>query len=290
MKQLLNILKNNFPQSSHRTFKTWLLKKRVYINNKPARSITEQVEEGQSVTLRNNPPKRLDGLVILYEDDDFVVIEKPSGLLSVATPKNPYCAHSILKKAFGKTKVYVVHRLDQFTSGVMAFALNQKANIALKEQFYKKSAKRSYVAVLEGNVEQKGVWKDYLKESVSTKMHIAKNGQVAITYFQKIAQSAKFCFVFFELKTGRKNQLRVQSQAHKAPITGDKKYGAQHDPFKRLGLHAIKLELFHPTTHKKMTFFSKMPSIFLKPFKVISKIETFLKAFDQKQTEQTLLF
>ncbi|NGX31591.1 MAG: Ribosomal large subunit pseudouridine synthase D [Chlamydiae bacterium] len=294
MKPLIDILKKNFPTSSNRTFKTWLEQKRVRIDGKKAVNLHEDVLPNQQVILTQRPPKKLKDLVILYEDDDLIVVEKPSGLLSVASNTNTYCAHSILKKMFGKTRVHIIHRLDQFTSGVMAFALNQKSKEALKQQFFEKSAKRLYAAVLEGKLKKHGMWKTRLFESKDTKMHVTKATggriQLAITYFNTIETGPKFSFVAFELKTGKKNQIRVQAAANHTPIVGDKKYGTHSDPLKRLGLHALELQLTHPSTHKKMFFHSKMPPIFFKPFKNRSRIQTFLKTFEQKKPQQVLKF
>lgn len=262
MISLFEFLEQKNKEVSKSTIRSWIKDKRVVIDGKLRQK--GEVSEQASWYLKPKE-KRLPAKVkILYQDPHFIVLDKPPSLLSVATDNQPHCLHGILKKIFHK-KVYVVHRLDQGTSGVILFALSEEGYVGLKEMFRKHDLKRVYYGIVEGEVEEdEGVFDVQIKEDKSTTMRVVKTGGVqAITYWQKEKIKKGYTLLKFLLQTGKKNQIRVQCQHAGFPITGDKKYGAKKDPIKRLALHAYELSFVHPLTNKPMRFISPVPKKFL---------------------------
>lgn len=212
----------------------------------------------------------IDGLRILYEDSHLVVIDKPSNMLSVAAAfDKTKTAHAILKNHYRPNKVYVVHRLDQDTSGVMLFGLSETAYEKLKEIFEEHLITRQYVAIIEGQLlESQGTWESYLYEDDFYTVHVttAANPRArrAITHYEVLNANKLYSLVKFTLETGRKNQIRVHCQAAGHSIVGDTKYGATRNPIKRLCLHAQHLGFEHPISGKKLYFESPIPTEFKK--------------------------
>jgi 23S rRNA pseudouridine1911/1915/1917 synthase len=253
--------------SSKNTFKQWIREGRVLLDGKIVRKPDISVEKDQVVSLGPKMKYLEEGIRILYDDADLVVIEKPLGLLSVATDFETLdTAHAMLKRAYHSKTVYPVHRLDQDTSGVMVFALNERAKEGLKALFAEHRLVRQYMAIVEGHLESaEGTWTNYLYEDQKYKVHITTNkelGTIAITHYLVEEVSRRHSRLRLTLETGRKNQIRVQCQAAGHPVVGDKKYGATSDPIKRLALHAHRLEFIHPISGKKMAFLSPAPGSF----------------------------
>jgi len=268
---LLEALAKLAPDSSKTSLRSWLKEGRVFVNGKCEKLGTHLVSEGQVVSLGAKAKHTSEGdLKIIYEDNHIVVVDKPHGLLSVSTAfENGITAHGLLKKNYKPKKVYVVHRLDQDTSGVMLFALSEEAYIALKKMFEKHDLERSYTAIVEGKMEfADGTWRSYLYEDPVTyivhETDIPEQGKLAITHYQVFKTTKKHSVIQLKLETGKKNQIRVHCQKAGFPIIGDKKYGAKSNPIKRLGLHAHLLCFDHPITHKKMRFESPLPEEFRK--------------------------
>ncbi|MBQ2946945.1 MAG: RNA pseudouridine synthase [Bacilli bacterium] len=210
--------------------------------------------------------KKLD---ILYEDKFIIVVNKPSNLLTVATDKEKdrtlySYVYDYLKQKNKNNKVFIVHRLDKDTSGIVIFAKDEKTKFYLQDNWDK--FKRNYVAVVNGKVEKKkGVIKSYLQE---TKTHLTysvndKNGKLAITEYEKILENKQYTMLSLNLKTGRKNQIRVQLADIGNPIVGDKKYGIKKDPIRRMALVANTLEFIHPKTNKKIIIDIDIPTSFI---------------------------
>jgi len=214
-------------------------------------------------------------LAILFEDDSIIVIDKSSGLLSVSTDKETgETAFSILK-GYVKAKnynaqLYVVHRLDRDTSGVMMFSKSREIQQQLQNNWEEVITKRIYYAVVEGNVQvDKGEIISWLKENKALKVYSSKvegDGQKAVTHYRVLRRKAGYTLLEVELETGRKNQIRVHCQDLGHSIAGDRKYGAQTDPLRRLALHAGILEFPHPLTGKLLHFETPVPPQFEKMF------------------------
>lgn len=210
--------------------------------------------------------KKLD---ILYEDKFIIVVNKPSNLLTVATEKEKdrtlySYVYDYLKQKNKNNKVFIVHRLDKDTSGIVIFAKDEKTKFYLQDNWDK--FKRNYVAVVNGKVEKKkGVLKSYLQE---TKTHLTysvndKNGKLAITEYEKVLENKEYTMLSLNLKTGRKNQIRVQLADMGNPIVGDKKYGIKKDPIRRMALVANTLEFIHPKTKEKIVIDIDIPNSFI---------------------------
>ena len=209
--------------------------------------------------------KKLD---ILYEDKYVIVVNKPCNLLTVATEKEKdrtlyHYVFDYLKQKSKNNKVFIVHRLDKDTSGIVILAKDEKTKFYLQDNWDK--FKRGYVAIVYGKMDNKGVLKNYLNE---TKTHLTyivndKNGKLAITEYEKILENKKYTMLSLTLKTGRKNQIRVQLSHIGNPIVGDKKYGIKKDPIRRMALHANYLSFIHPKTNKVINIDIDIPNSFI---------------------------
>ena len=168
-------------------------------------------------------------------------------------------------------RIFIVHRLDRDTSGVMVFARSEKIKNELQDAWSDANHRRIYTVIIEGTLFKKeGTINASIREAKSLKMHLAKpdeEGQDAITQFTIIDENKRFSLVEARLLTGRKNQIRVHFESLGHPVAGDKKYGAETNPLGRLCLHATTLSFKHPGTGKKITFTSPPPSGFKRLFR-----------------------
>ncbi len=266
---LLEILAELSPESSKTTLRSWLKEGRVSVDASIQKISSYPVKKGQTVSLGRKVKMTEEGISILYQDAHLVVVDKPEGLLSVSTNfEKGNTLYSLLKKNFRPKPVFVVHRLDQDTSGVILFALTEKARDLLKETFEKHAIERSYAAIVEGEImEESGKWESYLYEDpnyVVRETDDKRKGRLAITHYH-VENSHKFYTLLkINLETGRKNQIRVHCQMAGHPIAGDRKYGSKRNPIKRLCLHAFMLGFEHPITKKQMHFESPIPEAFLR--------------------------
>ena len=209
----------------------------------------------------------------VYEDGDFVAIDKPAGLLSVESDKQTECAYGyMLKYLQSKDKTsrpFILHRIDKETSGVLVFAKNIKLHSMLKMHWNEQVQTREYYAVVEGVMTEKsGTLVDYLKENATNLVYATGDptGQKAITHYEVLAENAQYSLLRVKIDTGRKNQIRVQMKAHGNPVVGDDKYGSTKNPLGRLGLHASKLEFIHPVSKELITITAPVPATFRELF------------------------
>ena len=266
-KKTLNLLESLaylYPESSKNTLKKWIRAKRVFLDNSIALDINAPVNPGSKITLGAKKEFCRYNIEILYEDSDLVVIYKPENLLSVATDNEQFrTAHDYLKRRVKGKRVYPVHRLDRDTSGVMVFAYTERAKNHLKNQFEAHSIYREYRAIVHGHMEiKKGRWQSYLIEDGACKMHETiqpEGAKLAITDYEVLAESRALSLVKLVLKTGKKNQIRVQAAKRNHPLLGDEKYGKENDTFPRLALHAIALDFIHPSKEKLFKFTYPFP-------------------------------
>ena len=207
--------------------------------------------------------KKLD---IIYEDKNILVVNKPSKMLTISDGTNASTlyemARDYVKKKHKSNKIFIVHRLDKDTSGVVLFAKTEEIKRKLQNN-WNDLTDREYIAILEGNLrEEKGVIKNYLLEDRTHKVYVSKNkkGEYAETHFEVINRISKNTIVRIFIKTGKKNQIRVAFASLKHPIIGDKKYGSITNPIKRLGLHAYKLGI--KVNGEYHEFIAKLPSNF----------------------------
>lgn len=211
------------------------------------------------------------GLSILYEDHDILVVDKTSGLLTVSNAKvREKTAHYLLNEYVRKgnqksrNRVFIVHRLDRDSSGIIVFAKNEDAKRYLQEEW--QQFKKKYYAVVQGTLPKKeGVISSYLAENSVHKMYSVndpKEGKLAKTGYKVLRESKKYSLLEIDLLTGRKNQIRVHFAEQGCPVVGDKKYGEKEKGIKRLALHAASITILHPYTKETMTFTAKIPAYF----------------------------
>ena len=227
-----------------------------------------EVNAGRPFVVLRNPRMQL-----VYEDDDVIVINKGYGLLSVGTQshKKEESAYDILrtyvKEQNPRNKLYVVHRLDRDTSGLMMFAKSEEAQETLRHNWNNMVLDRLYVALLEGYVkEDSGFVKSRLAENSQFVVYSTDNpdeGKLALTRFNVLKRANGLSLVEFSLDTGRKNQIRVHASEMGHPISGDRKYGAKESRLHRLCLHARTLRFAHPVTRRDMRFELPVPTRFL---------------------------
>jgi len=263
---LLLFLKECFPDSSTSQIKKWIEQGRFEKEENTIVSPISPLKEGDVVTFLHRPKKDKKPYTMLYEDQHFVVIDKPAGLLSVNTElTDEMSLHTYLKKQFPRKKIWVVHRLDKDTSGVILFALEERAYRSLKDQLKERTMNRQYLAIVEGVVEGGGTWDTHLLEDSSLTMQVVppltKKAQRAITHWKALGHDSKMSLIECHLHTGKKNQIRVQASHAGHPIVGDKKYkSTKKTP--HIGLHALTLECIHPISQEKMTFKAPIPLSF----------------------------
>ena len=210
-------------------------------------------------------------LKILYEDKYLIIVNKPSNLLTIATTKEKektlfHQVYEYLKQKNKNNKVFIVHRLDKDTSGIVVFAKDIQTKAFLQNNWDK--FKRKYVAVVHGHTKEKDILKNYLME---TKTHLTyivndKKGKLAITEYEKVLENNKYTMLSINIKTGRKNQIRVQLSNIGNPIVGDKKYGIK-DSTNNMCLVANTLEFIHPKTKQKIVIDIDIPKNIINLFK-----------------------
>lgn len=235
------------------------------------------VNEGDAVAInftRSYTVLRHPRLQLVYEDEYVVVVNKGYGLLSVSrgAAKPETTAYNIvknyLKECDSRQKVFIVHRLDRDTSGLMMFAKTPEAKEAMQHNWNNMVLERKYVAVVEGNVENdEGVIRSYLGETSAHEVFSTQDpqqGKLAVTRYKVLARGQGRSLVEYSLDTGRKNQIRVHSHELGHPIVGDRRYGASQSPIGRLCLHARTLRFVHPQSRNDMNFQLPVPAKFLK--------------------------
>ncbi|MDR2653609.1 MAG: RluA family pseudouridine synthase [Prevotellaceae bacterium] len=263
---------------SRTAVKSLFAHKQVFVDGKNISQYNFEVRTNQTITINsigkanNKLENSLNNLKIVFEDDDIIVVEKPSGMLSIATENdNGMTAYSLLrnyvKTKSSENKIFIVHRLDKGTSGLMMFAKNEQAKRILQSHWDNFIRQRKYVAVVCGRMKnEKDTIISYLKENAAMQMFVSKSAedaQRAVLSYRVLKSNNNFSLVEIELETGRKNQIRVQMQDIGRSVAGDKKYGGKSSPIGRLALHAQTLEFIHPMSREKMRFITKIPKKFM---------------------------
>lgn len=261
---LIEFLKKMFSNLSKNSVKSLLHNEKVFVNGNMTTKYNYELNIGDVVEIRDKVAKNID---IIYEDKDIIVINKPSGLLTVATEKekNKTAYHLVmeyLKKKNKNNRIFVIHRLDKDTSGIIMFAKNERAKHLYQDNWNDIVKKRCYYAVIDGKMQNKeGTIKSYLKENGNMVYSVKdRSGKLAITEYKVLKERKNISLLDINLKTGRKNQIRVHMKENKTPILGDLKYGEKSKLINRLALHAYKLELINPVTKKLLIFEASMPN------------------------------
>ena len=273
---LMELLTSRLTDATRTTVKSLLRHGQVRLGGRVTSQFDAPVEPGAAVEVnftRSWPVFRNPRLQIVYEDDDIIVINKGYGLLSVGTGnnKNEATAYNILKDYVksidSANKIFVVHRLDRGTSGLMMFARNPQAQEAMQHNWKNMVLDRRYVAVLEGSLDDdEGTVRSNLGETSQYEVYSTDDmtaGKPAVTRYRVMRRGRGFTLAEFSLETGRKNQIRVHARDLGHPITGDRKYGARRSPIGRIALHAMTLRFAHPITRKLMSFELPVPQKFL---------------------------
>lgn len=274
-KPLMEFVQLMLPGQSRTSVKALLKHGQVQLDGVITTQFDEPVKPGANVAVNLSRPYvsfSHPRLKIVYEDDDIIVVNKGYGLLSMGTERKQkdITAYSALrdyvKKVHPSNKIFIVHRLDRDTSGLMMFAKTLKAQEVMRHNWNNMVLERTYVAVLEGSMEEdSGVIRSRLAENSRYEVyttHDPNAGKLAVTRYRVIGRGNGYTLAEFSLDTGRKNQIRVHAKDLKHPIVGDRKYGAKSSPIGRLALHARTLRFVHPITRKDMRFELPMPSRF----------------------------
>lgn len=265
---LLEALSHFFPDSSKRTLLQWIKFGRVAADGVTLNRGDAIVEPGQTLTLgTKQQTESFRGMKILYQDRWIVVIDKPCGLLSVASD-HPHSVNALghLRAYFATPAIYAVHRIDRETSGVLLFARGKESEAKFDTLFETHALTREYVAIVEGQMASpRGTWRSYLleKENFDVVTTSEALGKPAVTHYTVIRKSNKFSYLRLQLETGRKHQIRVHCKEAGHTILGDKRYGSTCNPARRLCLHASLLRFVHPFTGKEISFSSPLPKEFV---------------------------
>jgi 23S rRNA pseudouridine1911/1915/1917 synthase len=243
----------------------------VRVNGEVVRRGDDAVAGGDHVELGAPPPPAFpSALRRIFEDDEMVVIDKPSGLLTVATEseRERTVYRMLAQYVAGQRgrRLFIVHRLDRDTSGLLVFAKSPMAKRALQSQFAARTVDRHYIAVVEGRIkEASGVLKSRLRVDGSLRVRPTRRqeGKEAITTYRLLEQRKDSAVVHLSLTTGRRGQIRAQLAALGHPIVGDEDYGSRRDPLRRVCLHATRLSFTGPG-NRRLTFDSPPPSAFAK--------------------------
>lgn len=276
-KELLDYLISNLGFSRNNA-KSLLSHHLVAINGAPVSQFNFILCKDDDLIISKRPIKRKErsNLPILFENDEIIAINKPYGLLSVASDKEKSSTAyrmvmDYLQEKDRKARIYVVHRLDKETSGVLMFVKNEKLKEALQEKRNDIVLKRGYYAVVEGVMSKKEDHiVNYLNMNSLNLMYISskfdKKAQKCITNYKVIKENKKYSLLDVNIETGRKNQIRVTLGSLNHYVLGDDKYGNPENPLNRLCLHAYNLTFINPLDNKKYDFTAPMPKEFLNLF------------------------
>lgn len=270
---LLEAVYNFKKDLSKKTIKNYIKNNMIKVNNKTITNSSYQLHKNDLVEI-SYTKKVIEeyNLNILYEDNYLIAINKPYGLLSISNDKEKNITayrmvSDYIKNNNKKNKIFVVHRLDQDTSGVLMFAKNQSVQKTLQDNWNTLTKKRGYIAITSNKLQGNGTIESYLTENKEGFIYSTKNkeiGKLAITNYKVIKSNKNYSLVDITIDTGRRNQIRVHLSEKGYPIIGDKKYKSKDNPIKRLCLHANKLEFIHPITKKLITINSPLPKEFKK--------------------------
>lgn len=259
--------------------KSMLAHKQFMVGDKIITQFNHELKVGDKVKVSWDSAFRevkYQGLKIIFEDDDIVVVDKKGGMLSISAGKTK--APTVYKTLLHHVQldnptasIFVVHRLDKAASGLMVFAKNKNSQVAFQKDWDKTVSKRRYIAVAQGTIEKdEATISNLIKENKALVMYVTTNpkeAKLATTHYSVIKKNEFYTLVDIWQDTERKNQARVHFKSIGHPIIGDKKYEATENPIGRMGLHLKVLTFIHPTTKKEVVFETKVPDDFLKVFR-----------------------
>lgn len=272
--KLLNYLFDQDLPYTKGKLKSLLKHQCISINGEATSQFDEPIYQGDTIVIVPHNRSLDTPLNIIYEDKNLLVIDKPYGLLTIATEKDEdltayKLASAYVKQESTKNKIFVIHRLDRDTSGVLMFAKNPRTQALYQKDWNSNVIDRNYIAVVEGVMSKESeTVESFLQENKTTHMYSTHTGLKAITHYKVIRKTKENTVVSIRLDTGRKNQIRVHMFDLGHSIVGDKKYGATTNPLKRMGLHAYRLEVKNPETGKVFKFQAPLPRNFIRFTKV----------------------
>lgn len=275
---LLDELALQFKNTSKNKLRKMLTEGRISVNGKIEHRAKRELIKGDLVKILDKatskeitppPQQKITNLEIIFEDDDILVVEKPAGLLSVATNKmesdtlHSRCLDYIRTKHHSNW-CYIVHRLDRETSGIMIFALSKQNKEYLQEQFAERSIYRTYFALVEGKLPRNhGTEIEWLLEDKNLRVKKVKpntkSSKEAITHWEVVKENQSTSLVRIAIDTGRRHQIRMAMKSLGSPVVGDDLHGAKTDPMGRVCLHASSLEFLHPQTDEPVRFETRVP-------------------------------
>ena len=273
--ELLEYLYNNIDMPKKR-IKQYLTHGAVYVNNNRTTKYNYKLIPGMNIVIStDNKNKKTLPFDILFEDNHIIVVNKPSGLLTIATNKEKdktlyHIVREYLVSKDRNAKVFIVHRLDKDTSGIVVLAKDEKTKNKLQENWNEYVTIREYIAIVHGKVnKEKDTIIQKLKETKTNLVYVSrdKDGKEAITNYELIKSNDDYSELSIKIETGRKNQIRVAMATIKHPIVGDKKYGEIKDKEPRLYLHANRLKMYYPELKKDILFETPIPNEFKKLIK-----------------------
>ncbi len=275
---LIEVLSKSFPNSSKNKIRKMLTEGRISINGEIEHKAKRPLKESDIVEILDKtisreltpPPKqKLTNLNIIFEDEDILLVEKPAGLLSIATNKmEPDTLHSrcvdYVKSKDPSNWCFIVHRLDRETSGIMLLAYSKNSKEYLQEQFAERTVYRTYHALVEGQLPSKrGTEVEWLLEDKNLRVKKVnpktKMSKEAITHWEVMKENHETSLVRIMIDTGRRHQIRMAMKSLETPVVGDFLHGAETDPLGRICLHASSLEFLHPITDEPVRFETRVP-------------------------------
>lgn len=264
---LLPFLLGAVQDKSRNTVKNLLARGQVQVDGKAVTQYNHPLTPGQKITIQPERTGRAKlPFPILWEDAHILVVDKPAGLLSMAsdTEKERTAYRQVMDYVRAEDagrRIFIVHRLDRDTSGVLLFAKDEETKRALQEHWEERVFRRGYTALVEGvPPKQEDTVRSLLRENAAHKVYsVSSGGKEAITHYRTIRTGKQYSLLDVEIATGRKNQIRAHLSELGCPIAGDRTYGAATDPLRRLCLHAHELVLLHPVLKEKITLRAELP-------------------------------
>ena len=277
---LLQYLYEILAGQSRTSIKAYLTHARITVNGQSTTAFDHPVRKGDRISILDKGMmiKKRGGdketrVKIVFEDTWIIVADKRSGVLTMSTgAEGEVTAYSLLsdymKRMHGRnSKIFIVHRIDRETSGLVIFAKDERTKQNLQENWNESVLERKYCAIIEGRPrETEGTVRSWLKENPKslkvTSSPVDNGGKEAVTHYRVISSGKHYSLTEFELGTGRKHQIRVHASLMGCPVAGDRRYGAKENPMGRIALHARSIKFRHPVTGKIMSFDTGLPNAF----------------------------
>jgi 23S rRNA pseudouridine1911/1915/1917 synthase len=211
------------------------------------------------------------GLTVIHEDNDIIIVDKPPGMLTMGTEKEKertayFALTDYVRKGYSRSskRIFIVHRLDRETSGIVIFAKTEKAKFYLQDNW--KDTGKKYLAVVHGRCDKpSGMITSYLAENKANVVYTTEDrekGRLSSTAYRVLKETNDLTLLEIDLLTGRKHQIRVHLSGIGNPIAGDRKYGKKDDGYKRIALHALSISFKHPMNEKECFFQTEVPEYF----------------------------